>query len=205
MKVLLVNGSSRKNGCTNKGLEIIAETLKENGVDSEIFWIGNKVNGCLACRYCKKDNKGCIQDDVVNRFAELANTADGFIFGSPVYFAGPNGNIKSFMDRFFYSVNKESIRLKPFAVITSARRSGETATYDQLIKFAGINEMPIISSTYWNNIHGNTPEEILKDLEGVQTLKNLANNMAYFLKCIDAAKEVKKPVNGHVMTNFIRD
>lgn len=207
MKVLLVNGSPHKNGCTNTALTEVCKTLNENNIETEIFWIGTKaIAGCIGCNNCKKAGK-CFIDDVVNKFVEKAKNADGFIFGSPVHYAGASGAMTSFMDRVFYSIPKETIRLKPAAVIVSARRAGTTATYDQLNKYFGISEMPIISSRYWNMVHGSTPKEVLKDEEGLQIMRILGRNMTYFLKCIEAGK--KNNVNlpdkeDLIYTNFIK-
>ena len=193
MKVILVNGSPHKEGCTHTALEEVGKSLNENGIETEIFWIGNKpIGGCIACKTCVKLGK-CVFEDTVNEFVEKAKEADGFIFGTPVHYASAAGNITSFMDRTFFSVacsgNKDIFKLKPAATVISARRAGTTATYDQLNKYFGINEMPIVSSKYWNMVHGNTPDEVKKDVEGMQTMKVLGKNMAYFLKCIEAGKE----------------
>lgn len=206
MKVILVNGSPNKKGCTNRALEEISLELNKNEIETEIFWIGNKpISGCLSCGYCKK-NKKCVIDDIVNSFSLKAKEADGFIFGSPVYYASPNGSLISFLDRLFYA-HSSSLTLKPAAAIFSARRAGTTASYDVINKYFGINQMPIISSRYWNMVHGNTPSEVEQDAEGLQIMRILARNMAYFLKCIEAGQKqgVKKPLKEDVTsTNFIR-
>ena len=211
MKVLLVNGSPHKNGCTYTALSELAKTLNEEGIETEIFWIQNKpIGGCVSCHSCIKLGK-CVFDDVVNEFREKAMEADGFIFGSPVHFASASGNITSFMDRLFYSDfcgNKSrAFKYKPAAVITSARRAGTTATLDQLNKYPTFAQMPVISSRYWNMVHGATAEEVLQDEEGMQTMRILARNMAYFLKCIDAGKKAGIPLPAKEktkFTNFIR-
>ena len=211
MKVLLVNGGPHKEGCTYTALAEVAKTLNEEGIETEIFWIGNKpVGGCIACKKCKELGM-CVFDDVVNVFIEKAKEADGFIFGSPVHYAGATGAITSFMDRVFYSAlsggKAEYFLYKPAAAISSARRAGTTATYDQLNKYFGINQMPIISSRYLNMVHGNSPEEVVKDEEGMQIMRTLGNNMAWLLKCIDVAKKngVEYPQNeSPIKTNFIR-
>ena len=211
MKVILVNGGPHKNGCVNTALEEVSKTLKEEGIETEIFWIGTKpIAGCIACKTCAKTGK-CVFDDVVNEFVEKAKDVDGFIFGSPVHYAGATGAITSFMDRVFYSASssgKSDIFLfKPAATVISARRAGTTATYDQLNKYFGITQMPIISSRYWNMVHGGTPEEVKKDEEGMQIMRILGRNMAYFLKCIEAGKEkgINRPEQEKVnFTNFIR-
>ena len=211
MRVILVNGGPHKDGCVNRALEEIAKTLKEEKIESEIFWLGLKpISGCIACGTCKEKGK-CVFEDKVNEFVEKAKDADGFIFGSPVHYAGPTGAITSFMDRVFYSASQsgkiDRFKFKPAAAISSARRAGTTATYDNLNKYFGITQMPIISSRYWNMVHGKTKEEVEKDKEGLQTMRFLARNMAYYLKCIEAGKEkgIKLPKEENVeMTNFIR-
>ena len=206
MKVLLVNGGPHEKGCTYTALTEVKKTLEEEGIETEIFWIKNKpVGGCIACMNCRKTGK-CVFDDVVNEFVEKAKAADGFIFGSPVHYAGATGNITAFMDRVFYSGAKEFL-YKPAATVISARRAGTTATYDQLNKYFGITQMPIISSRYWNMVHGAKPEDVIQDKEGMQTMRILGRNMAYYLKCIQAGKEkgVKLPKQEDItFTNFIR-
>lgn len=193
MKVLLVNGGPHKNGCTNRALEEVQKTLNEEGIETEIFWIGNKpISGCIACGNCRTNRK-CVFDDCVNEFVAKSKEVDGFIFGTPVHYAGASGAITSFMDRVFYSSacskQKECFLFKPAATICSARRAGTTATYDQLNKYYGISQMPIISSKYWNMVHGSTVEDVEKDEEGLQIMRMLGRNMAYYLKCIEAGKE----------------
>ena len=211
MKVLLVNGSPNKEGCTYTALTEVAKTLNEEGIETEIFWIGNKpLGGCIACKKCKELGR-CIFNDTVNEFVEKAQNADGFIFGSPVHYAAAGGNITCFMDRAFYSASlsgKSNIFLyKPASTVVSARRAGTTATYDQLNKYFGITQMPIISSRYWNMVHGSTPEDVRKDEEGMQIMRILGRNMAYYLKCIEAGKEkgIELPKQEQTeFTNFIR-
>ncbi len=211
MKVLLVNGGPHKEGCTFAALKEVEKTLNEEGIQTEIFWIGTKqIGGCIACGSCSKNGK-CVFDDVVNEFVEKAENADGFIFGSPVHYAGATGNIISFMDRVFFSASQAGHRdrfsFKPASVVISARRAGTTSAYDQLIKYFGIMQMPIISSKYWNMVHGSSREEVLKDEEGMQTMRVLGRNMAYYLKCIEAGKEkgIKLPVQEKaIKTSFIR-
>lgn len=206
MKVLLVNGSPNKAGCTYTALSEVAKTLNAEGIETEIFHIGNApISGCKACRACKKIGK-CIIDDPVNEFAEKAKEADGFIFGSPVYYAAANGSLVSFMDRLFFSAGK-TMRLKPAAAVASARRAGTTATLDIINKYFTICEMPIVSSRYWNMVHGSTPDDVLKDEEGLWTMRTLGRNMAYLLKAIGAAKKAGIPTPEQeqgVFTNFIR-
>lgn len=210
MKVLLVNGSPNKNGCTFTALEEVAGTLRSEGVESEICWIGNKpISGCIACFKCAEKKK-CAIDDVVNEFADMAQAADGFIFGSPVHYAAAGGAITSFLDRLFFSdrVGKRlSFYLKPGACVVSARRAGTTAAFEQILKYFTISEMPVISSQYWNMVHGTKPEEVRKDLEGLQTMRTLGRNMAWFLKCKEAGQKAGVPLpkrEDFVPTNFIR-
>lgn len=206
MKVLLVNGSPRKEGCTYTALCEVAKALNEEGIETEIFWLGNKpLNGCIACGSCAKTGR-CAIDDCVNEFNEKARQADGFVFGSPVHYAAAGGTITSFMDRAFYS-SRGLYRLKPAAAIVSARRAGTTAALDQLNKYFAISEMPIVSSQYWNMVHGGRPDDVLQDEEGMQTMRVLGKNMAYMLKCLEAGKQAgitpyeKDP---RKWTNFVR-
>lgn len=211
MKVLLVNGSPNEKGCTYTALREVEKFLNEEGIETEIFWIGNKpIGGCIACRKCVEIGK-CVFNDNVNKFVEKAKDADGFIFGSPVHYAAASGNITSFMDRVFFSAScgghGDYFRFKPAATVISARRAGTTATYDQLNKYFGINQMPIISSRYWNMVHGAKSEDVLKDEEGIQIMRILGRNMAYFLKCIEAGRKnnVELPKQEEItFTNFIK-
>ena len=207
MKVLLVNGSPHKYGATNLALEEVAKSLKENNIETEIFWLGNKaISGCIGCGACLKSKK-CFIDDKVNEFLDKAKEVDGFIFGTPVHYAASSGAISSFMDRLFYSTSADLFRFKPAACVVSARRAGTTATYDQINKYFGINQMPIISSRYWNMVHGGTKEEVEQDKEGLQIMRILGKNMAYFLKCIESAKKmgITEPEQEEInFTNFIR-
>ncbi|WP_292370207.1 flavodoxin family protein [Methanoregula sp. UBA64] len=211
MKVLLVNGSPHKKGCTWTALTEVAKTLNEEGIETEIFWIGIKpLAGCTACKSCAKTGR-CMFDDTVNEFLDVAKGADGFVFGSPVHYAAASGALTSFMDRAFYTdmqAGRQTFYLKPAAAVVSARRAGTTATFDQINKYFTISEMPVISSRYWNMVHGAGPEDIKKDDEGLQTMRVLARNMAFFLKCKEAGlhagvqlPEREKPV----FTNFIRE
>ena len=210
-KVLLVNGSPHKEGCTYTALSVIQETLKEEGVESEIFWLGTKpISGCIACRSCSKTQE-CSIDDIVNEFTKKAIEFDGFIFGSPVYYSGMNGTLMSFMDRVFFSSSRKDphpFRYKPAAAVVSARRAGTTSAIDQINKYFLHQQMPVISSRYWNMVHGNKPEEVLQDEEGLQILRVLARNMAWFLKLKEAGEKagVPYPKEEEVRksTNFIR-
>ena len=205
MKVVLINGSPRKNGCTARALREVETQLQKNGIETEWFHVGNKpISGCIACRACKKTGHCAVSDDV-NQCAALIAKADGLVVGSPVHYAGASGAITSFMDRLFYSASKQ-FQFKPAAAVVSCRRGGASATFDQLNKYFTINNMPIVSSQYWNSVHGNTPEEVEQDLEGLQTMRTLGNNMAWLIRCIDQAKD-KVPYpekETKVSTNFIR-
>ena len=210
MKVLLVNGSPHKNGCTYTALGEVAETLNKEGIETEIFWIGNKaLSGCIACKNCIKTGK-CVFKDTVNEFLDMAENCDGFVFGSPVHWGGAGGAITSFLDRAFYAdLNGGGNRflLKPAAAVISARRAGTTATWDQLNKYFGLMQMPIVTSRYWNMVHGTNPDEVRQDLEGMQVMRVLGKNMAFLLKCKEAALKngVKLPEQEpFTFTNFIR-
>ena len=206
MKVLLVNGSPHEKGCTFTALSEIAAQLEKEGVDAEIFNIGvQPTMPCMACRACKKLGK-CVIDDKVNEFVAKAGGFDGFVFGSPVHYASASGMITSFLDRAFYG-KSALFQGKPGACVVSCRRGGASAAFDQLNKYFTINCMPVVSSQYWNQVHGNTPEEVKQDLEGMQTMRTLGNNMAWLLKCIEAGKAAgvsfpeREPAQ---KTNFIR-
>lgn len=208
MKVVLVNGSPNANGCTYTGLRIIKERLAEHSVDSEIFQVGKKpIVGCTACRTCKQPGHTgrCVFDnDMVNAVGQALREADGIILGSAVHFASATGAATSFFDRLFYSLNTEDKRLKFGACIVSCRRGGSSSTFDQLNKYFIISQMPVVSSCYWNGIHGYTPEDVYADEEGVRILKTLADNMAYLIQC-KRQSNVKLPDELPVVrTNFIR-
>lgn len=206
MKVILVNGSPKEKGCTFRALSEAAAELNKNGIDTEIFHIGTEpLAGCTGCGGCAGTGE-CVYDDAVNRFAALAKSADGFIFGSPVHYAAASGALTSFLDRAFYSAGGK-MRGKVGASVVSCRRGGASAAFDQLNKYFTINNMPVVSSQYWNQVHGNTPEEVEQDLEGLQTMRMLAKNMAWLLKCIDLGKKSGITVpeqEAKVKTNFIR-
>ena len=210
MKVLLVNGSPHKEGCTYTALSAVADALKQEGVETEIFWIGNKpLSGCIACKSCVKTGQ-CVFHDTVNEFLKLAEDCDGFVFGSPVHWGGASGAITSFLDRAFYAdLNGGGNRflLKLAAAVISARRAGTTATWDQLNKYFGLMQMPIVTSRYWNMVHGTSPDEVLQDAEGMQVMRVLGKNMAFFLKCKEIALQngVALPEQeAFTFTNFIR-
>lgn len=205
MKVLLVNGSSRKNGCTGAALFEVARALNEEGIDTEDFFIGNEaIPDCIACRQCRKSGE-CVFHDMVNEFVEKARHADGFVFGSPVYFAHPSARLLTFMDRAFYS-GGSAFAFKPAAAVLSARRAGTTASFDVINKYFTICSMPVVSSTYWNHVYGQQPEEVVEDKEGLMTMYNIGKNMAWLLKCIDLGKQngLEHPENQKVLTNFTR-
>ena len=205
MKVILVNGSSRNNGCTQTALQEVARALQEEGIETEHFFIGNEpLSDCIACGRCREIGK-CVLKDSVNAFVEKARECDGFVFGSPVYYAHPSGRLLSFMDRAFYS-GKDAFAHKPAAAVLSARRAGTTASFDVINKYFTISSMPVVSSTYWNHVYGGQAEEVLQDKEGLMTMYNIGKNMAWLLKCIALGKEngISKPENEKVLTNFIR-
>lgn len=204
MKVLLVNGSFHEKGCTYTALCEVAKALNANGIQTEIYQIGNATSGCRGCRACKKLGK-CVIGDGVNEFVEKAANFDGFVFGSPVYYASAAGALVSFMDRAFYSGGR-NFAYKPAAAVVSCRRAGTSTTFDVINKYFTINNMPVVGSNYWNEIHGNTAEEAAQDEEGLQTMRVLGNNMAWLLKCIELGKlEGLEPVKEKkIMTNFIR-
>ena len=210
MKVLLINGSPHREGCTYTALCEVSRALNDNGVDTDIFWIGNKaLSGCIACKKCQGTGK-CVFNDSVNEFLEIAGDYDGFVFGTPVHWAGATGAMTSFMDRAFYADlngGGRRFRLKPAAAVISARRAGTTATWDQMNKYFGLMQMPIVTSQYWNMVHGACPEDVRRDLEGLQTMRTLATNLAWMLRCQEAAGKsgVQRPAyEPRVATNFIR-
>lgn len=206
MKVILVNGSPREKGCTYTALCEVAGALEKNGIETEIFQVGAKpIAGCIGCNVCLKNGR-CFVDDPVNEFVEKAKTADGFVFGSPVHYAAASGAITSFLDRTFYGKGNVFAG-KPGAAVVSCRRGGAASAFDQLNKYFTINSMPVVSSQYWNQVHGNTPDEVRQDAEGLQTMRTLGSNMAWLLKCIQAgaAAGITFPEREPAMkTNFIR-
>ena len=188
-KVLLINGSPHEKGCTFTALNEMIEVFNKEGIETELIHIGNKiVRGCIACGNCKKTGKCVFDDDLVNDVSKKFKESDGFVIGSPVYFASPNGTVLSFMDRLMYS-SGISTHMKVGAVVVSARRGGNTATFDVLNKYFSIFGMPIATSNYWNQVHGFTMEDVKKDKEGLQTMRNLARNMSFLIKAIKDAKE----------------
>lgn len=211
MKVLLVNGSPHKEGCTYTALTEAASALKEEGTGSEIYWIGNKpIGGCIGCYQCGA-KKQCVFDDQVNEFTQKALEFDGFIFGSPVFYSGMNGSLMSFMDRVFFSASAKDphpFRFKPAAAVVSARRAGTTSTLDQINKYFLHQQMPVVSSRYWNMVHGNSPDEVRQDEEGMQVMRYLGRNMAWMLKLREAGDKagiaLPKQEETRKSTNFIR-
>lgn len=206
MKVLLINGSPHEYGCTYTALNEISNKLSKEGISSEILYLGKKpLSGCIACGNCEKNGK-CVFNDLVNEVAVRLKEFDAMIVGSPVYYAGPTSQLTGFLDRLFYSASDKLTGMLG-ASIVNCRRGGATASFDRLNKYFTIANMPIVSSQYWNQTHGFTPEDVLKDEEGLQTMRTLAMNMAWLLKSIEAGKKagIKKPeYEQGIMTNFIR-
>ena len=206
MKVVLINGSPNEKGCTYTALKEVADELQRQGVEAEIVHIGKApVRGCLGCCGCRKTGR-CVFDDAVNTLAETLIQADGLVFGSPVFYAGISGQLKCFMDRLFYSRGAQ-LSGKPAAAVVSARRGGCVSAFDDINRFFTINRMPVVSSQYWNQVHGNTPDEVRKDEEGLQILRTLARNMAWLLKNLEAGREAGVPEperEAPLRTNFIR-
>lgn len=205
MKILLINGSPKKEGNTFIALSEVQKTLEAEGIETEMIHVGHKdIHGCIACLKCRETGK-CVFDDIVNEVAEKFKEADGIVVGSPVYYASPNGTLISFLDRLFYSTPFDK-SMKVGAAVAVARRGGTTATFDVLNKYFTISNMPIVPSQYWNNVHGRMPGEALQDAEGLQTMRQLAHNMAFLVKSIQLGKEKfglpKK--EEWTPTNFIR-
>ncbi len=203
MKVLVINGSPHLHGCTDRALREVEKTLADNGIETVRVNVGNKdIRGCIACYYCREHGR-CVFNDLVNETALLLAEADGVVFGSPTYYAGANGQLHAFLDRLFYStagtVNKT---MKVGATVVSSRRAGSTSVFDEINKYFTISSMPIVSSTYWNEVHGFTAEDVEKDLEGLQTMRNLGRNMAFLIKAINASKSEIPAQERGVFTNF---
>ena len=211
MKVILVNGSPHKHGSTHAALQVAEQVLQEHGIDTEMYWMGNQaIVGCTGCGQCRQLKK-CTFEDVVNEFRPKIEEADGFVFGTPVHYAAASGAFTSFMDRLFYSEGGRNggadLRLKPVANLAIARRGGISATLDQMNKYPTISEMPLVSSSYWNMVHGASAEDIAVDEEGVHTVQVLARNLIYQLQCIEAGRAagVERPEKARKpWTNFVR-
>ena len=206
MQVLLVNGSPHAKGCTFTALSEIAAELEKQGIGSQIFQLGTQpIAGCIGCGACRKTGR-CFRDDKVNEALALVPEFDGFVFGSPVYYGSASGQLESFLDRLFFS-GSSLFANKPGAAVVSCRRGGASAAFEQINKYFGMNNMPVVTSIYWNQVHGNTPDEVRQDAEGLQTMRQLARNMAWMLRCFEAGKAAgvplpeKEPV---IRTNFIR-
>ena len=188
MKVLLINGSPHKDGCTARALKEVSDTLNSEGIETETIQIGSKnISGCKGCGYCYTHHE-CVYHDIVNEVSKKFEEADGLVIGSPVYYSSPNGTLISFLDRLFYSSNFDK-RMKVGASVVSARRAGTTQSFDVLNKYFSICEMPIVTSKYWNNVHGHTKEDVEKDLEGLQVMRVLGRNMAFLIKSIALGKK----------------
>lgn len=203
MKVLLINGSPHPKGCTYTALKEVADTLNQEDIDTEIIHVGNKdIRGCIGCRKCKETGK-CVFNDLVNEVALKFDECDGIVIGSPVYFANANGTLVSFIDRLFYSSSADKT-MKVGAAVVSCRRGGASATFDQLNKYFTISQMPVVSSQYWNSVHGYTPEDVRSDKEGMQVMRILGRNMAFLMKSIQLGKEKYglPEKEEHVFTHF---
>ena len=204
MKVLLLNGSPHKNGCVFTALSEVESALTQNGITSEIYWIGNHaVQGCIACYKCSSGD-GCVfKDRLYIELVEKIREADGLIIGAPVYYAGPPGSLCAILDRVCFSASTY-FKHKPAACVVNCRRGGASAAFERLNKYFTILEMPVESSQYWNSTHGTTPDELRRDLEGLQTMRTLGNNMAYMLKSLSSASLPLPPEEEWIATNFIR-
>lgn len=190
MKVLIVNGSPHVEGCTVRGLREVEKVLNDNGIETEWVNVGNSdVRGCIACGFCRENHR-CVFSDIVNQTAPKFAEADGLLVGTPTYYAGPNGQLHSFLDRLFYSSLLAFPKaFKVGATVVSSRRAGSTSAFDDINKYFTISSMPIASSTYWNEVHGCVPEQVEKDTEGLQTMRNLGRNMAFLIKALNSQKE----------------
>lgn len=204
MKVLLINGSPTKYGCTYTALQEVANALQANGVQTEIFQIGkNPVRGCIACEKCRELHRCVFSDDIANEICDAMAKADGIVIGSPVYYAGPNGALCALLDRIFYA-SSARFKHKPAAAVVSCRRAGSTAALDRLNKYITISMMPMATSQYWNMVHGNEPEEVRQDEEGMQIMRTLGQNMAWMLHTIQESGMQPPKKEPSVWTNFIR-
>lgn len=206
MKVIVINGSPHLNGCTSRALAEVESVLNAEGIETVRVNVGVKpIRGCTACLYCVKNRRCVFNDDAVNPTAELLAEADGLIVGSPVYYAGINGQVRSFLDRLFYSSSSIDKTMKLGAAVLSSRRAGSTTAYDEIIKYFGITSMPVVTSTYWNEVHGSSAEDVDRDLEGLQTMRNLGHNFAFLLKAIDGRRNLIPKQERTYRTNFIRE
>ena len=207
MKVLLINGSPHARGCTYTALSEVASELINQGISTQIFHIGTEaIAGCIACGVCRKRPGGCFRNDVVNEVMSLAAQSDGIVLGSPVYYASISGQLSSFLDRLFFA-GSALMANKPGASVVSCRRGGASAAFDALNKYFTINNMPVVSSNYWNQVHGSNPAEVKQDEEGMQTMRQLGRNMAWLLKCMEAGKAAGLALpetEERIWTNFIR-
>ncbi len=204
MKVLLVNGSPHREGCIHTSLSEVAGALERNGVETEIFWIGNRpVQGCIGCWRCQEKGDGCVfKDKLYTDFVEKIKNADALVVGAPVYYAGPPGALCAILDRVCFSASRYFVH-KPAACVVNCRRGGASATFDRLNKYFTILQMPVVSSQYWNSTHGFMPEEVRRDLEGMQTMRTLGNNMAHLLNSLEKAALPLPEEEPRVATNFI--
>ncbi len=205
MKVILINGSPHENGSTRAALDDIIEELQDNRIETKLYWVGMKaVHGCIACGKCAETGYCVFGDDPANACIDRIKAADGVVIGSPVYYAAPNGALCAMLDRVFYAGGR-GFAYKPAAAVVSCRRGGSTAAFDRLNKYFTISNMPVVSSQYWNMVHGNTPEQVKQDLEGLQIMRTLGKNMAWLLKCIEKAALPPPEAEPHLWTNFIRE
>ena len=206
MKALLINESPNEKGCTYTALTEVERTLNKNGIETELLWLGNApVANCVDCGFCRQQGR-CVHDDAVNRVIDELDSISALVVGSPVYYASASGQLCSFMDRLFHSCGRRMAG-KLGASVVSCRRGGASAAFDRLNKYFTISNMPIVSSQYWNQVHGNTPEEVMQDEEGLQTMRTLAENMAWLIKCIEAGRRagIELPeYEKRIGTNFIR-
>ncbi|MBR2672185.1 MAG: flavodoxin family protein [Oscillospiraceae bacterium] len=205
MKVLIIHGGDKKDGCTGVALDEMIKVFSDEGVETELIFIGNKpIPDCMNCHYCREHGK-CAYNDIVNEITEKAKESDGFVFACPVYYAHPTGRLLSVLDRAFYSASK-NFSFKPGCAVLSARRNGQVASMDVLNKYFSINNMPIVSANYWNHVFGAEAKEVYEDEEGVATMRNLARNMAWLMKCIELGKQngMDHPENERAYTNFTR-
>jgi multimeric flavodoxin WrbA len=206
MQVLMINGSPHEKGCTYTSLLEVAGQIEKQGIETTFFHIGDKaIRGCIGCGACRESGYCVFKDDSVNACIDLAKSADGMVIGSPVYYAGPTGSLCAFLDRMFFG-KSAGYAYKPGAAVLNCRRGGASAAFDRLNKYFTISSMPVVPSQYWNATHGLTPDEVRQDLEGLQIMRTLGRNMAWLLKCIEAAKgTVPYPeTEPWMMTNFIR-